>query len=497
MACTDPIAHAAEEASRAQALMDQRRFVEARIAIREAISTRDDEPLYHIIRGRIEFASGRVPAAFDAYNSALALDPSNTEALQAVSSLGLRTGNLRESFVASEALLAISPTDLVGLTDRAIHSMIRNKFDEADGLADRILATDAANEGGTIIKARVAFLKGKHDEALETLDRFSVSKEDTLGIALTRLEIAREQHDAHAMRQLFADLRRLDPDNAELRLDEANFSFKDERPQVGRDLTISLLTQPAPDLKTRNTIFGLWSEYNISALSSSELSQIMSAEPPVRVAVSEFLSRNGNTRQALDVLGVVEGPGAQSIRARVALSKGQLVDGLKFVNAALATDATHCDALAVLGQIQLKRSEPLRALAPAQLAVSECPDKVEAWETGALAYSALKDPENARRMFRQGIAANPQNRELASRYVDWLIAAGRNSEALAVARRLTYQAPALVSGWKLYVSLCDSLQDPCRKVAQEGLISSLVRYGIDLPPGEAPPNGLFGRLVSR
>ena len=56
--CGRSDAAAAEEAARAQALLDQRRIAEARLAIKDAIEIRDDEPQFHILRGRIEMAGG-------------------------------------------------------------------------------------------------------------------------------------------------------------------------------------------------------------------------------------------------------------------------------------------------------------------------------------------------------------------------------------------------------------------------------------------------------
>src|SRR3546814_17024354 len=96
-ACTRPDAAAANDAARAQDLLDQRRFAEARVAIKDAIAERDDEPQFHILRGRIEFAAHAVPQAFDAYSNAMALDPSQLDALQAVSPPGPPTGHLPQS----------------------------------------------------------------------------------------------------------------------------------------------------------------------------------------------------------------------------------------------------------------------------------------------------------------------------------------------------------------------------------------------------------------
>ncbi|MFN9716956.1 MAG: hypothetical protein ACK54U_03295, partial [Sphingomonadales bacterium] len=95
VACQDRDVEAQAEAASAMALLEQNRLAEARVAINRALMMRDDVADYHIARGRIELAAGTISAAFDAYFDALALDASNPEALQAVSQLGLQTGNIR------------------------------------------------------------------------------------------------------------------------------------------------------------------------------------------------------------------------------------------------------------------------------------------------------------------------------------------------------------------------------------------------------------------
>ena len=101
------------------------------------------------------------------------------------------------------------------------------------------------------------------------------------------------------------------------------------------------------------------------------------------------------------------------------------------------------------------------------------------------------------RVFVQALDANKQNSELTGAYANWLVGEGRTREAVAMARRLTRNAPALMSGWRLYLALCRSHDKRCISEAERGLENSRTLFGIDLPPGTPPPNGLFGRLVER
>lgn len=497
-ACTRSDAAAANDAARAQDLLDQRRFAEARVAIKDAIAERDDEPQFHILRGRIEFAANAVPQAFDAYSNAVALDPSNMEALQAVSQLGLQTGHLRESLDATEAILSLAPSDTSALLTRGLHSIIRSRFDEAVECADRILARDPMNEGGAILKARAMFRKGETKAALAALETYSAKRPDTVGIAMTRLEIYRALNDADGMRPQFAKLRNLAPDNDDLRIDEANFAFKEGRASDGVALTIALFVDHNLTREKISTILALWSEYLPTGPSDDQLASIAgSASVPGLTAVADYLILRGRLDAAASLVTKLSGVNRAALDAAIANRRGQKVDALNRADTILAKDETNCLALAVRASARLDSRQLDGALRSAQEAASQCPERTDAWRLAALSYSYRGDLENARRMWRQGMEANRQNSVLAAQYMSWLEANGQVREAVAVARRLTHDAPALMSGWRLYIGVCGRAKDACSIEAHKGLARAARSYGIDLLPGQAPPNGLFGRIVTR
>ena len=101
------------------------------------------------------------------------------------------------------------------------------------------------------------------------------------------------------------------------------------------------------------------------------------------------------------------------------------------------------------------------------------------------------------RVYAQALDANKQSSPLTAAYARWLVSVDRPREAIAMARRLTRYAPALISGWRLYGDLCRRFDRTCSAEAAAGMANAQTLFGIDLPPGTPPPNGLFGRLVQR
>lgn len=497
-ACTPPVAAAAEDAAEAQALLEQRRIAEARLAIKSAIEIRDDEPQFHILRGRIEMAAKSTSGAFDAYNDARSLDPTNMEALQAVSQLGLQTGHFRQSIEATDAILALSPDEPGALLVRGLHAVVRRRFEEADGFADRILARNPNDEGGVILKARIAVRKGTPQDALNVLSGYGASKPNTVGVVRTRLEVYRAMRDAPGMRSQFALLRKLSPDDRELRIDEANFAFKNERSAESHALVIALLADGGTSREAVDALLALWREYGIADVPDARLAPIAATGAvATRRAVAEFFAWRGRLAASR---AIVEGlaPGdREAIDALLLLREGRSAQARQRSDRILDRDATHCLALTVRAEALLLVREPVDAQRSAQLAASQCPAQIEAWIALAKAYARRGDTNNARRVWRQGVSANPQNSEMAAAAVDWLAASGQERDALAVARRLTHNAPALLGGWRLYRATCQRIDRNCVASAEAGLRDAATIYAIDLPPGQALPNGLFGRIVLR
>lgn len=496
--CGPSPAEADNLAAQALALLDQNRIAEARLTIGSAIKARDDDPQYHLIRARIEWAAQSPEGAFNAYQDALALDATNLEALQGVSQLGLQIGRLGESLEATNRILSIDPNNQGALLVRGLIALVRKQYDEALEYADRVLAVAPLDEGGTILRARAAFLNGDPATARAALAEYTEALGTTAGIARTALEITRSQRNAAGMRDAFLELRDLVPDDNQLRVDEANFLFKTGKPAEAIALTTEVLSDPDPmDWEIREAL-RLWREYGVGAPDPSVLETIRaSAAPSTLILLAEHLVDTGRPMLAKEAIDNLQSLDALAIRAKAALAEGESGQALTLAEQVLQRDEGQCMALAVKAAALLDRNEASDAVRHGQQAAAECPDAVFGWRTTALAYAAQDDVFNARRVFRDGVAANPQDIRLATAYTQWLLRHGRNREAVAAARRLTNAAPALSSGWRLYAAICRRVDAGCEAEAEDGLSDAKTAYGIDLKPGELPPNGLFGRFVIR
>jgi predicted Zn-dependent protease len=186
-----------------------------------------------------------------------------------------------------------------------------------------------------------------------------------------------------------------------------------------------------------------------------------------------------------------------ALEARLALLEGDRAQAVRKARAVLADDKTNCDALVALAGARLEAGEGDEALSHAQLSAAECPQRKAAWLLAAEAHQFLGNEAGAWRVFQDARAALPQDLFVTKVYADWLVGEGRKREAVAAARQLAREAPALEPAWVLYGLMCQQAADSCSEEAQRGAADARSRYWIDLRAGELPAQGLFGRLVRR
>lgn len=497
-ACSNGREEAAQNALLAEQAYQSGNLQAARSAINEAILARDDIVDYHLLRAQIELSLNSHGSAYNAFSDALALDATNGQALLGVAQLGLTTGHLRESLEATEKVLTLAPGSVDALLIRGIHSIIKRDYTEAIEYGDKILAASPGHEGGTVLKARALFMSRRPDEALETLDRISGDASESVPAALTRLEIFRTSRQPQQMAAEFARLRRLRPDDLALKADEANLLFKMGDRRKAHSRILEILSNPDADGATAELAVSLWTEYGADDVPADALSASANkGSLAARRALARFLIRSARAAEANLAISKIPGNAKDGLRSRYLLLVNTTDDGLKLARRVLGEDATDCDALIAASEGSLRAAKPDEALRFAQVGAAECPEQAASWLANAKAYQALGRASGVNRAFVQGLDQNKQSSELTQEYGRWLVSEGRTREAVAMARRLTRYAPALMSGWRQYLDLCRRFQPSCVTSAERGLDEARTLLGVDLPPGTSPPNGLFGRLIER
>ncbi|MDE2403601.1 MAG: tetratricopeptide repeat protein [Sphingomonadales bacterium] len=484
----------------AQSQLESGQIAAARRTIRDAVQDRDDIAELQLLRGRIELAAGSVRTAYEAYSNALSLDSSNVEALLGVANLGLQVGRIEESEDAADRILTLDPNNISALLIKGIHHTIKRKFEDALKDADAIIAIRPSDEGAVILKARALALLGRQDEAYAAVDTAVKASGETVGLAITQLELHRRRDEGPEMVAILERLRRLAPNERKHDIDEANTLYKlGDAPRARAILQGALVAKPLSDGDAQ-AIGRLWNEYDPNPFDAPALRQFASkAGLAARKVVARFFIDHNQPDQADAALaGAPAGNDVAALRARIAVLRGNPADALAKANAILAGDATHCDALLAKARASLAVRRGDDAVLAAQTAAANCPGDPAGYLTLADAHAQRGDPSGVSLAFRDGFDNNLQDSLFARRYVDWLLRNGQKSRALAIARRLTGAAPALISGWQLYGELCAQQPEArCSDDAKTGLDAARHLYGVDLRTGEQGSAGLLGRLPRR
>ncbi|MHA6723763.1 tetratricopeptide repeat protein [Sphingomonas sp. RS2018] len=490
--CSDKTQKALAEAQTAQNLLDAGNLPAARNAVARALALRDDQLDIILLDGRIKYQMGDAGAAFDAYNLALAIDPNNAEALQAVSQIGASIGNEADSRMATDRILAGNPGNIPALLVRGVQALNRRDFAAAEKAADRMRESDPKSEPGLVLKARTMSQTGRAAEALALLREAAKENGATRMIATALLENARDAGDLTLMREQYARLAELVPNNIDLTLDEANIAYKTGDRDGARGLGWSLLTKNGTSDEAVTRLIDLWEEYDPRPLDDTQVTTLVNDGPPAaRLAVARYYLTAGDARTASTLTADLPGEEANGLRARIADAGGD-AGALPAAEAVLARDQTNCDALAVRANGALRRNRPTEAVVAAQRMASECLGG-DGYELLARSYAARNDDIAVRRAFLEGIRVQPLSTPIVARYASWLAANGAVGEAADVARRLTQRAPAKVSGWRLLQVACArASRASCVAEAKAGEATARRTYAIDLPPGQRRANPLLG-----
>lgn len=498
--CTKSEEKAMASGALAQQQLQAGQIAASRQTVRKAIAQDDDIPQLYVLQGRIELAAKNRDAAFTAYSQALALDAGNNEALQAVAQLGLQAGHAREAQDAVDRMLALNPSDPAALMASGLLQLSENKVAQAELTANQLLKYKPGDAVGLLLKARAQMINGNTAEAMKTIDLADPDAGQAEGVALMRLEVARALRDAPAMMAQFDRLQKLSPDDLDLRADEINLAYKIGDTARARKVLGAALRYPKIDDYWARKLIELVAEYDQAPFDAATLATLgQKTNRQVIEALGRYYIGSRQPAAARSLFSGNSNQAGRAIRVRLDAVAGDDAVALAAADAVLARDKTNCDALLARADVTLRQLKSDTALLAAQTAQGQCPQDTAGWVLLARAYEQKRDAAGVERVFEQGIKANPRQSFLFGQYADWLIANGKSARAVSVARLVTLNAPALVSGWGLYLRIATAARDPAaRSEALQGVGRARTMLGIDIPRGEPPAHGtLFQRLPDR
>lgn len=492
-ACSSPLEKAQREAAEAQVLFDNGNLPGARQAIARALAHRDDQLDILVLDARIKSRMGDIPAAYDAYKTVLVFDPNNREALTSIVQIAQMYDDKATMREMSKRALALDPENAEVLLSQGVMNLKEKKYDAAIANAE-VLLKDPADPRGTVLKARALFLKGERKESYAILRKAAADFGNNQLVSAALLENARAEGDVPRMLEQFIFLSSADVKSPDLMLDETNVRYKAGQLQGARETGFGYLAQFASSTDTAKQLIDLWEEYDADPLTMEQIRLLAeNGSVEAKLAVGGFFLRRGNTEAVVPLVGGAGDPRIMGLMARLHVARGNPA-GYQIAQQILNKDQANCEALQAAAQWELDHVSATKSIIHSQVLATQCRDRIDGYLLLAAAYQKLGRAPAIERAFREGMEAHPQSPLLVRRFTDWLLAQGRNGEAVAATRRLTVLAPSRVSSWLLRLAVCRRAGDKsCVLEAEGGLGAARKAFTVDPLPGVKRGDALFGR----
>jgi tetratricopeptide (TPR) repeat protein len=368
----------------------------ARRALMRLVSAKDDVADYWAQLGKVQASMGSYNDAYYAFTRAYELDRSNPDLLRALTELALRSGDLDMAQSRAEELGILVPGDPWIKLVKGWAAVSEMRFDEALAISDDLLASAPFDSAAKILKARALVGLRREDEAATLLtEQIRVQPADFGSMALLSRIYERRSDWAH-VEEIASRLVQLNPADQtnSLLLVQAAFRAGD----IGRARQASVrLLRPAADPSLISSVLDLWAIYWPSPQSVDDARALANdaSGPAQKLAYAEFLSRAGNTAEAMELVAqaatlpvTADNAQANAILADAMWRRGNGAAAKTRFDAVLAFDPGNATALRGRSELALRSGNAGSAIADAQKLVSVSPDSARDRLLLARAFSA-------------------------------------------------------------------------------------------------------------
>lgn len=282
----------------------QQRLGDAERMLRRAIQLAPKDPRAHVMLGELMASIGNMPAAYESFRAALALEPSLTHVRRSFARAALALGRVAEAEQSARAAIAAEPSaDAWEVLSSALRA--QDRLEEAVAAAEEAVRLDPANKPARHSRAVALSRIGRNDEALAELDAMIAQGVHApavwLGRGVTLLNLTRAA-DAEAA---FADGVKRWPADQNLQNALANVRWmrgdgpsftRDFEAEVARNPDAVLLRIACADLMRRAEARG-----QAETLLRAGLARAPD-HPGLLVSLGVLLDESGRTQEALPFL---------------------------------------------------------------------------------------------------------------------------------------------------------------------------------------------------
>lgn len=438
-----------------------------------AVALRDDQPEIWIARARSQLALGDYGGAFGSYSSALDLDRTNREALDAVGQIALLAGKSDEAERIANQILTLAPDDSAALYVKGSVLLQRGRLEAAAATIDQGLRMHPNDENLLVLKSRLLTRHGDLASA-ERILRPVFDRQSANPLVFDQLaDVYGRQFDGRQILLVRARAARARSDDAQVLYEFGKQLLASGVIGEGIRVLESSIKQQKKASNDRSILLAIAeSNVNADALSRALVAQ-RSLSAATRLACARYAILADRPSAARSILlGVSRDQRTDDWFALVAYllaRQDRTVAAASLAAAILQKDARSNFALASRALTSAKIGLLDEALRDARLAVSDAPNQVEPVEVLATIFTLRGDAAAARATYNEAFNRNRDN-ILFLRALVLSRPEATVSDHGALVRDFTARNPTVISGWVLRRSMCIALRDmPC--VARAGVIA--------------------------
>jgi tetratricopeptide (TPR) repeat protein len=340
-------------------------------------------------------------------DEALAVEPSNAEALAVRGGIKARGGDRAGAQADADAALAADPKNVAALTLAASLSVAGGDSAKAIDLLTRAVAADTKNAAVRAALAGLHVQKGDNDRAVQLFKEIADLEPDKLAHRLRLAALYTGLKQLDAAEQVLRDTVAARPDDAQAKLALAEF-LASQRSREAAERELRAMIDKEPDAY------------------------------PLRFGLARLLEATRDVEGAKQVYRDViarAGPEPQGLEARTKLARllgqqNQMEEAGKLVAEVLAENPKDEDALVLRGGLAMVRNDPLSAIADYRAALKGRPNSAELLVLLARAHLENKEPELAQENLRKAVEAEPGNLMARLQLAQYLAQTGKADAAL-------------------------------------------------------------------
>ena len=358
----------------------------ARRALLELVSAKDDVSEYWAELGKIQASMGNYGDAYYAFSRAYELDRGNTELLSLVTQLALRSGDVVLAQSRAKDLAVVAPNDpWVKLTE-GWTAISESRFEQALAAGDSLLATTPFDPPATLLKARALIGLGRQPEAVALLER-QVQEQPSDSSSLDLLARAYEQRsDWKNAAAAALKLHQLMPDDRKTSLLLIKSAFLGGNEKLGRAAS-RLLLRPTAEPGLIRQVLDIWTFYWPSEDRLRDAAELAKTAEGLerKLAYAAFLSRGGDAAGAIRLseaaatVPVTAGSAeANAVLADAWSRTGKLAAAKDRLDAVIVFDPGNATALRSRAELAIRTGNVDAAVIDAQKLVTVLPQSAEA-----------------------------------------------------------------------------------------------------------------------